>query len=869
MPKVGVVVPQLLTPYWQTTDGETVRLFQGDVLDVLKRLPSQSVQTTITSPPYWGLRSYLDSAHDDKHRELGSEKSPDCLGWARGENCAERDWRNGCHVCRIVLVFREIRRVMRDDATCWLNYGSSYGPDGQLVWIPARVALALQSDSWVLRQDIIWSKKSAMPESVQNRCTKSHEYVFLLTKGTRYFYDAEAVKEPLKVSDEEYALMLASKRKQNSTKAGSSLDAGAGRKDDGFNSFISDGKTETYIPSGANKRSVWSIDDDRALLDYLALHNPELLERFLSEQGYKSDVWRIASQGYPGAHYACVDAETEALTKTGWKKHADLRDGEWIAAYDRGTGLLSWQSATFHRYDYDGEMVVFDKRDTSQWLTPNHRCIVMHRGKKGYRVDVKRAEHLNGRDHFLMTARFTEEPENSIGVDMAALLGWYTSEGCRGYGESIHISQSVSANPEKVEEIKQLLYRLKARFSIRHSDKLYRGVWKKQANFVVKGLVAMDLLNICPGNKEITDEMTCLPPEELEALLNAFIDGDGHTRPEDGRCSIIQKDKRRLEQLQVIAVKLGYRAHMSHRNDGAYCLYLTKGEWLTLRAADGKWSGLDMRHYRGCVWCPSVPSNFWLARRDGKPFITGNTFPPKLIEPMILAGTSAKGACANCGSPWRRVTKPDKATAEAQEKARNGEDWYQRAWDNSDKRSRDKTGNKEEAGYVSRYETLRWEPTCTCHGEFMKRKVVTNRAKGSVPTGWAVGSDDHSASGHQTVEGRSKVDLDGVSETVTETLVEYVPSIPLDEHPIRPCIVLDPFIGSGTCAVVALGHGRQCWGIDLSTQYLRENAIPRIKAFFTSRPDLRHMVERGVKSRVLGRVVIQGGGGLTYSHRSL
>jgi len=235
MPKVGST--SIVNPYWTTRDGKTVRLFLGDVLKVLKCLPSQSVQCCVTSPPYWGLRSYATG--DSKHEEIGAEAIPDCVGWGRSENCAEKDWANGCHVCRIVLIFREIRRVLRNDGVLWLNYGDSYGgygesrtigtcsdavrgydgmfarrvrsssndgtvtspkvksglASGNLVGIPWRVALALQADGWVLRQDIIWHKPSPMPESVDNRCTKAHEYIFLLTKQSRYFYDAEVIKE--------------------------------------------------------------------------------------------------------------------------------------------------------------------------------------------------------------------------------------------------------------------------------------------------------------------------------------------------------------------------------------------------------------------------------------------------------------------------------------------------------------------------------------------------------------------------------------------------------------------------------------------------------------------------------------------------
>jgi len=176
----------------------------GDALTELRKLPGESVNMCCTSPPYWGLRNY------EVDGQLGLEKTPEE------------------YVAKMVEVFREVRRALRSDGTLWLNLGDSYagsgkgmGPNGasdpkqpklhgmkveipglppglkpkDLVGIPWRVAFALQADGWWLRQDIIWSKPNPMPESVQDRCTKAHEYIFMLTKSARYWYDAEAVKE--------------------------------------------------------------------------------------------------------------------------------------------------------------------------------------------------------------------------------------------------------------------------------------------------------------------------------------------------------------------------------------------------------------------------------------------------------------------------------------------------------------------------------------------------------------------------------------------------------------------------------------------------------------------------------------------------
>jgi DNA modification methylase len=181
------------------------RLYVGDCREVLATLPQQFVDCCVTSPPYFGLRDY---GHEG---QIGLEQTPDE------------------YVKQMVAVFREVRRVLRDDGTLWLNLGDSYSAGGRgggaegsiqsnnigsttgavfdawkvpgfkpknLLGIPWRVAFALQADGWYLRQDIIWHKPNPMPESVTDRCTKAHEYIFLLSKSQKYHFDANAIAEP-------------------------------------------------------------------------------------------------------------------------------------------------------------------------------------------------------------------------------------------------------------------------------------------------------------------------------------------------------------------------------------------------------------------------------------------------------------------------------------------------------------------------------------------------------------------------------------------------------------------------------------------------------------------------------------------------
>jgi DNA modification methylase len=184
---------------------EINKIYQGDVLKVLKTFPDESIHCCVTSPPYWGLRDY------GVEGQLGLESTPEE------------------YVEKMVEVFRKVKRVLRKDGTLWLNLGDSYananpGSGGQcklsgagrnmtearytnikrdvsslkpkdLVGVPWMVAFALRADGWYLRQDIIWHKPNPMPESVKDRCTKAHEYIFLLSKSRKYYYDHEAIKE--------------------------------------------------------------------------------------------------------------------------------------------------------------------------------------------------------------------------------------------------------------------------------------------------------------------------------------------------------------------------------------------------------------------------------------------------------------------------------------------------------------------------------------------------------------------------------------------------------------------------------------------------------------------------------------------------
>jgi DNA modification methylase len=242
------------------------KIIIGDVRTAMNSIPDESVQTCITSPPYWGLRDY------GQGDQIGLEETPQQ------------------YVEQMVEVFREVWRVLKDDGTLWLNIGDSYaggaaasggkqklGPNRDLnnqrnevslrkignglkpkdlVGIPWRLAFALQTDGWYLRQDIIWAKPNPMPESVTDRCTKSHEYVFLMSKSRQYFFDHVGIKEPVATNVGD------AKIKFGGNKYGDSDD-----------------------PKHATKSgNVWVPSDTRN----------------------KRDVWTIATKPYKGAHFAVM-----------------------------------------------------------------------------------------------------------------------------------------------------------------------------------------------------------------------------------------------------------------------------------------------------------------------------------------------------------------------------------------------------------------------------------------------------------------------------------------------------------------------------------------------------------------------------------
>ncbi len=291
-------------------------IVQGDCIEVLKTIPSESVDCCVTSPPYFGLRDYGHAG------QIGLEETPELF------------------IAKMVEVFTEVKRVLKKEGTLWLNIGDSYwGGKGQsgsrgaeiqgerhlngnslntdyqtlggakqtrptdrkhdvikpkdLIGIPWMLAFALRADGWYLRQDIIWAKKNCMPESVNDRCTKSHEYIFLLSKSAKYYYDSDAIMEPIAASTAN------DKRLANETFSENRPERGyAGSPQQGSGMLKPKGNRKTF--RGGGKYTQGQSFDNSTLVKNDSIGNSPN-ETSLRN---KRSVWHVATTPYPEAHFA-------------------------------------------------------------------------------------------------------------------------------------------------------------------------------------------------------------------------------------------------------------------------------------------------------------------------------------------------------------------------------------------------------------------------------------------------------------------------------------------------------------------------------------------------------------------------------------
>lgn len=256
----------------------SVDIIAGDCREELSRLPENHFHCCITSPPYFQQRSYLPSDSPLKPMEFGREKTP------------------GEYIQKLVSVFREVRRVLRPDGTLWIVIDDTMRKS-QLVGIPWRLAFALQADGWLLRQDNIWNKPNPTPQSVKDRTTRAHEYVFMFSRSFSYYYDRDAIRTPYAESTVPRQMRAVSSHHKNSNGAPGQPVHTMSQSRPNMREFYNGEATKDYHNnqaqnpsdkrrmlaslmkySGANKKSVWTIPKGSYKGQHFATFPPKLIE---------------------------------------------------------------------------------------------------------------------------------------------------------------------------------------------------------------------------------------------------------------------------------------------------------------------------------------------------------------------------------------------------------------------------------------------------------------------------------------------------------------------------------------------------------------------------------------------------------------
>ena len=314
----------------------SAKILEGNVLETLKYLPACSVQCVVTSPPYYGLRDY------GMEGQIGMEETPDE------------------YVAQLVKVFREVWRVLKDDGTLWLNLGDSYcNTNGfaraskeyqragrndmpandrdltalhnagfktkDLLGIPWMVAFALRADGWYLRSDIVWNKPNPMPESVRDRPTKSHEYIFLLTKSSSYYYDYEAILEPAAYDGRKDTMMKGSKKYKDG-------------------SYLANGNANSLSVKGRERWRFKNLQEDGQQPNTIHERRAAGLKDEVYAVRNKRDVWTVSTKSYSGAHFATFPTELiEPCILAGTK------EGDTVLDPFNGSGTTGEVSIKYHR----------------------------------------------------------------------------------------------------------------------------------------------------------------------------------------------------------------------------------------------------------------------------------------------------------------------------------------------------------------------------------------------------------------------------------------------------------------------------------------------------------------------------------------
>jgi hypothetical protein len=339
-------------------------------------------------------------------------------------------------------------------------------------------------------------------------------------------------------------------------------------------------------------------------------------------------------------------------------------------------------------------------------LTPNHR--VLHSTRYTNKIRIKRADQIGENDRILLSAEYDNKQISSpLTDDWVRLLGWTITEG--GYSKNrIDLTQS-ETNMNHVLEIRKTLENCGV-FSESIRTRQKYGKFYVEHDWYIKEPTKQELYKLIP-KKTLIIELLTLPQKQLQILFDTMIKGDGDVR-EDGRIQFIQKNKETIDNFQILCVLLGYRCIISKRKNDIYSAFVTKHKAISIRGTNGAGKSIKRIQYNGIVWCPKTPNTTWVARRNGKPFITGNTFPMKLVEFCLKAGC-AKHVCSKCGFVRERITKityEPIRTSKIQDQPKQ-------------KQSDIPWGFTQYSVAQSKHETIGWSK-CSCGAEWSKGVVL-------------------------------------------------------------------------------------------------------------------------------------------------
>jgi hypothetical protein len=985
--------PATVKPYWTTTDGNTVRLYHGDVLSVLRGLPDQSVQTVVTSPPYWALRDYgtgtwhggsetcdhVEHTAEQSHKtstlgpsaaqraigagkilpatnaafqaqvrqykavcekcgarrvdhQLGSEECPDCLGWARGWNCADPtcwvdgsstcehkdvrkvvvdgtavgwsggdpgcdhtqedvgdvkesyspahgkimsrpagwhgsprcstvkladtkkcsrcgasrvyapttrtecvdcgaqrgSWDRGCHVCRMQLVFREVMRVLRDDGTLWLDYGDTYsssskgtggnnpatstlgGPKGQagnrgsrftarsvkpgvpagnLVGVPWRVALALQADGWILRQDIIWHKCLSGGTHVYAQ-TQKGEMPMMLRDAARF--DPKTVKlwngsswtqvlgwTRMSAARDETELVLRSGERISCTPdhrfptERGLLCAGEIKVGDVLGSVDLPQPVECHAPDAITLDAAWFVG---LYVAEGSRHDGKIhIAGHVREVERWERVQKITTY-YGGTTTLRHDGNNQLITVHSRLLCAILdtyMDGK--DAKTKHLNVKCWA----HSNDWLLELLLGYLSGDGHWDDKNHRWRLAFTRNYSWERDLRTMAARLGIKLTLNTATATGFGQQwpCFRGEMRMVVGDYWN--CKKMTEVVEVRKARCREVYDVEVADDPHVFALASGVLTHNSspmpESIRNRCTKSHEYIFLLTKRQQYFYDMEAVREKTGrEMSVEAYEDVKKLSankKWFYDKNGPATgksgksdnpmagSKDGSCHPNGKNKRSVWSAE------------DHKD---------LLEWCARNCPEMLQEYLHQSSNKLDVW--PVSSHGY----EGAHFAT---FPSSLITPCILAGTSAKGACGKCGAPWERIVGR-MPIGRSRSNGRGVGPAPGQTENDVDMRA---------AGSVAT-KTMGWHPTCSCHGHFEKQEVD------SVYYGaWTDGEERE----HGNVAWK---DGNLEPQIIKKSVSAYVPSIPIEDHPVRACIVLDPFIGCyDDQTLVCTGRGFLPW----------------------------------------------------------